>query len=377
MSRPHDGHSMFPYFSGPLRMVGPKRSSNQSSKLDQTLNAFETALTQRLNHLKTKDPEGFLTLSWMQQAMEALSATHKDLKTVIEDLKFPATEWEQKWMDQYLDDTLKVMDICIALNAEISKLQESQLLVQYVLHILAFSGGSVPCADKLDRAKGSLRDLMEKSDMKRKKENGAISMRNCKIENCTRILQGLRNGLQFGKVKSSTKGKVFLRAMYGVKATTIFVCSVVASALSGSLAPLIEVQVPDQFLWSDVFMSLQKEIHEEIKASFAKEGAAILKDLEILGAPIESMYSVVEKLPAGTFLKTGDSNYEKIRIATEKLRHGVQLLAQGLDPLTKQVNDFFQIVLNGRNELLDSLRLTGNEDEHKGDDFLRHVQKLR
>lgn len=375
MSRPHDGHSMFPYFSSPFRMVGPKRPSNQSSNMDQTLNAFETALTQRLKHLKNKDREGFLTLSWMRQVMEALSATHKDLKTLIGDLKYPATEWEQKWMDQYLDDTLKVMDICISLNGEISRLQESQLLAQYVLHILAVSEGGVPSPDKLDRAKGSLRDLMEKSDRRRKKENGTSSNRNCKIENCTLMLQGLRNGLQFGKVKSSTKGKVFLRAMHGVKAITIFVCSVVASALSGSSAPLTEVQVPDQFLWAAVFMSLQKEVHEEIKASFAKEGAAVLKDLEILGAPIESLYSVVEKLLSGTCLKTGDSNYEKIRIATENLRHGVQLLAQGLDPLTKQVNDFFQIVLNGRNELLDSLRLTGNEDEHKGDYFLRHVQK--
>jgi len=267
------------------------------------------------------------------------------------------------------------MDICISLNGEISRLQESQLLAQYVLHILAVSEGGVPSPDKLDRAKGSLRDLMEKSDRRRKKENGTSSNRNCKIENCTLMLQGLRNGLQFGKVKSSTKGKVFLRAMHGVKAITIFVCSVVASALSGSSAPLTEVQVPDQFLWAAVFMSLQKEVHEEIKASFVKEGAAVLKNLEILVAPIESLYSVVEKLPSGTCLKTGDSNYEKIRIATENLRHGVQLLARGLDPLTKQVNDFFQIVLNGRNELLDSLRLTGNEDEHKGDYFLRHVQK--
>ena len=114
------------------------------------MNAFETALTQRLKHLKNKDRAGFLTLSWMWQAMEALCAMHKGLKTLIGDLKYPATEWEQKWMDQYLDDTLKVMDICISINVEISRLQEPQLLAQYVLHILAVSERGVPSPDKLD-----------------------------------------------------------------------------------------------------------------------------------------------------------------------------------------------------------------------------------
>uniref|UniRef100_A0A0D6R877 Uncharacterized protein n=1 Tax=Araucaria cunninghamii TaxID=56994 RepID=A0A0D6R877_ARACU len=362
MSRPHDGHSMFPYFANTFRMVGPKRSSDQSSKLDQTLKAFETALTERLKQLKPKNIKGFLTLSWLQQAMGVLSATHKDLKPLIADLQFPATEWDEKWMDQYLDDTLKLMDICIALNAEISKLQENQLLVQYVMHLLDSSGG-IPSTEKLLRAKDSLRDLMEETNLQRENRNGTNSGKNGKIENCTAILQRLSKGLQFGKLKLPAKGKVLVRAMHGVKATTIFVCSVVASALSGSIAPLIELQVPEQFLWSAAFTSLQRDVHGEIKLIFTKGGAGILKELQILGTATEGVYSAVEKI----FDKTGES--DQIRSATQELGQSVRLLAQGLDTLTQQVNDFFQIVLNGRNALLDSLRLTGNEDAVKGDDL--------
>ena len=36
------------------------------------------------------------------------------------------------------------------------------------------------------------------------------------------------------KVTNSAKGKVLMRAMYGVKVETVFICSVFASAFSGS-----------------------------------------------------------------------------------------------------------------------------------------------
>lgn len=63
-----------------------------------------------------------INLLWMQQAMAVLSATHADLKSLITDLQFPTAEWDEKWMDEYLDDTVNLLDICLALNVEISKL---------------------------------------------------------------------------------------------------------------------------------------------------------------------------------------------------------------------------------------------------------------
>ena len=44
-------------------------------------------------------------------------------------------------MDEYLDDTVKLSDICLALNVEISKLEYFQLLVHYAMHLLDFSDG--------------------------------------------------------------------------------------------------------------------------------------------------------------------------------------------------------------------------------------------
>lgn len=350
---PTYGHSLFPNFGNPFRMVSPNRSSDQSAKLNRVLNAFEDSLTRRLKQLEPKMMKDMINLSWMQLAMGVLSATHADLKSLITDLQFPVTEWDEKWMDEYLDDTVKLLDICLALNVEISKLEHFQLLVHYVLHLLDFSDG-VWSNDKLFRAKGSLQELKEKMALKGK--NGVNSQRNSKIENCSVILQRMSKSLQFGKVKSSSKGRVFLRAMYGVKATTIFLCSVVASSLSGHPGPLIELRVPDQFLWSTAFTRLQRRINGEIKRCFASDRVLVVKELEMLDAAIKNVHPIVESLSPADIVD-GTEKVEQIRIAIQELQQSVQLLAQGLDPLSKQVNDFFHVILSGRNALLDSLRM--------------------
>ena len=55
----------------------------------------------------------------------------------------------------------------------------------------------------------------------------------------------------------------------------------------------------------------------------------------------------------------------------QELQQSADLLSQGLDPLTKQVNEFFQVILKGRNALLDSLRFSGDSDMQIGDELLK------
>jgi len=353
MSRPHEGHSVFQYLGNPFKRVSFQRSSEKSSKLNHIWNAFEISLTERLKRLEAKIPKDVIDLSWMQQAIEFLSATHADFKSLIANLRFPATEWNEKWKDEYLDDTVKLLDICIALSNEISKREHFQLLVHYVLHLLDFSGGNWS-NDKLFRAKDCLKELMEKTDLNRK--TCLNSQRNGKIENCSVILQGMSNSLQFGKGKSSARDRVFLRAVYALKATTIFVCSVAVSALAGHPGLLIELKIPDHLLWSAAFMSLQEEINDEIKKCFTEGRVGVVKEIETLDAAIENVHSTVEKVAVD--MVEGTEKVEEIRIAVQELKQSVELVGQGLAPLTKQVNNFFQVVLSGRNALLDSLRLS-------------------
>lgn len=78
-----------------------------------------------------------------------------------------------------------------------------------------------------------------------------------------------------------------------------------------------------------------------------------MKELELLDATFESIHPIVEKLSSGDIVD-GTEKVEHIRIAIQELQQSAQFLAQGLDPLSKKVNDFFHVILSGRNELLDS-----------------------
>ena len=82
-----------------------------------------------------------------------------------------------------------------------------------------------------------------------------------------------------------------------------------------------------------------------------------MNELELLDAAIENVHPIVEKL-SSTDIVDGTEKVEHIGIAIQELQQSAQLLSQGLDPLSKQVNDFFHVILSERNALLDSLRLS-------------------
>ncbi|KAJ8626318.1 hypothetical protein MRB53_019625 [Persea americana] len=157
MSRPHDGQRPFFPFGNPFRMILPK-GSYISPKLLILLNTFEQTLAASLEKLNTNYNPNVLSLSWIKLAIESLCETHTSIKTLITELQFPVSDWDDKWIDLYLDNSVKLLDVCIAFSAEISRFNQGQLLLQYVLHILD-SSSNLPSSEQLVQAGRSLHEL--------------------------------------------------------------------------------------------------------------------------------------------------------------------------------------------------------------------------
>eukprot|EP00252_Welwitschia_mirabilis_P011099 TRINITY_DN2495_c0_g1_i1.p1 TRINITY_DN2495_c0_g1~~TRINITY_DN2495_c0_g1_i1.p1 ORF type:complete len:366 (-),score=46.67 TRINITY_DN2495_c0_g1_i1:573-1670(-) len=355
MNSAGEGHSVFSNFSYPFKFIPFKRLSDEPLRQKEILRKFEVSLCEQLTQLQNRPTTKgkVINLEWMCQALEVLYCVHKNLNSLVTDLHFPVKQWEQKWMDEYLEESLNVLDICIAINSEISRMEQTQLLGQYVLHVCESSEdtGSV---DKQARVQHALKDLLEKRDTAGKE---TLCGTNKKIEKCTEILQKMSRTLEFSKTKSSTKSGVFLRAMYGVKAVTAFICGVILSTLGESADSLISLNVCTDLLWSSAFLSLQKSVHEEIKSSLGqkKGNLTTLVEIQELYAQAESLQSMFTKEESDTY-QSGTQTYLEIQEAIKVLHHKVEILSQGLSNLTKQVNEFFQVILSGRNALLDSLR---------------------
>ncbi|KAI4355155.1 hypothetical protein L6164_003953 [Bauhinia variegata] len=316
-------------------MKSPK-SSNLSPQLLGILNAFEATLAERMRKLMPKSNDEILSISWMVLAMESLCETHNAIKTLITDLDLPVSDWDEKWVDLYLDISVKLLDICIAFSSELSRLNQGHLLLKCALHNLDSASSK-----QFVRACSSLDGWRQH-----------INSSNPRIEKCGSILDTLLGSLDLPKVKNSAKGKVLMQAMYGVKVETVFVSSVFSAAFSGSAKKLLDLPVADTYSWAQSFRSLQNLVNEEIRVTFSSGRFTALKELEAVDSCVKKLHPAIQggtdTVETESLLKT----VEDFGSATEKLSQGLDLLAKGVDA-------FFQVVLTGRDALLSNLRSGG------------------
>ncbi|XP_061356149.1 protein BPS1, chloroplastic-like [Gastrolobium bilobum] len=332
MSRPQDPQRSFFPFGNPFRMISPK-GTKLSPQMLAVLRAFEATLEERLKKLIPQSKDEILCLSWMTLAMQTLCESHNDIKTLITDLELPVQDWDEKWIDVYLDISVKLLDICIAFSSELSRMNQGYLLLKCALHNLDSASSK-----QFVRACSSL-------DGWRKH----IGSKNHRIEKCGSILDNLVGSLDLPKVKKSAKGKVLMQAMYGVKVQTVFVCSVFAAAFSGSTKNLLDLDVADIYSWAPAFKNLQDLVNEEIRVRFSSGRFIVLNELEVVDSSVKELYPIIQDVVDTIETESHVKIVVELGRATEKL-------SQGLDLLTKEVDGFFQVVLAGRDTLLSSLR---------------------
>ncbi|CAL9160223.1 unnamed protein product, partial [Musa hybrid cultivar] len=363
MSRAHDGQRPFFPFGNPLRIMFPK-GSNPSVETRKLLFSFEQSLAENLKKLSPKDASDVFTLSWMSLAIEFLSHTHNSIKTLMNELQLPVSDWDEKWTNIYLDSSVKLLDICIALIAELSRLDRGQLLLKYVLHLVDIST-SCPSSEELAKAHLYLHEWIERIDSK-----------SPKLENCPAIIVSLQGTLGFPNVKSS-KGKALMRALYGFRVMTVFIFGIFSATMSGCSKPSIDVHASDGFLWFEAFGDLQAVVNGEFKRQFGSGKVAVFKEIETVKLCASRLCDLTSDVsykeePAqdsdGINLEDGsgsvtpgkgsDLRRQWLRDCVTNLAAGVRRLGHELDSLSKQADHFFQIILMGRDALLCNLRMS-------------------
>ncbi|KAL9663949.1 hypothetical protein QQ045_019343 [Rhodiola kirilowii] len=165
------------------------------------------------------------------------------------------------------------------------------------------------------------------------------------------MLGSLVESMDQPKVKNSTKGKVLMRAMYGVKAETVFICGVFTAAFTGSSQKLIDLSIPDTYMWADALTQTQSIINEEIRLIYLAGRQSAQKDLEAIDTMFKKLYPMIEENSSGI-------NANELKDTVSHLGKNAEDLSKGLDLLTTKVDGFFQTVLTGRDALLCNLRAT-------------------
>ncbi|XAR63030.1 hypothetical protein NMG60_11022815 [Bertholletia excelsa] len=332
MSRPQDPHRPFFPFGNPFKTMLP-RGSHLSPRLLALLNNFEEVLAESFRKLKPADKKDILSLSWMRFAMELLCQTHTNIKTIITELDLPVCDWDDKWVDVYLDNSVKLLDICLAFSAELSRISQVRLSLQCALHNLNASPKKQPV-----RARSSIEGWRQQ-----------INSKSPRLRNCSVILDDLVHTINLPKIKNSSKGKVLMRVMYGVRVLTVFICSIFAAAFSGSENKLVELQVLESCLWAEAFKDVQAHINGEIRNVISSGKMTVMKELEGVDASVKKLCPMIQD-------GVNSIRDEELQQSISDIGKKADNLAQGLDLLAKQVDSFFHIVLTGRDSLLSNLK---------------------
>ncbi|KAG8486338.1 hypothetical protein CXB51_019845 [Gossypium anomalum] len=314
MSRPQEPHRPFFHFGNPL----PK-GSQLSPSLLSLLNAFEVNLSKRLQKLVPKDKDDILSF-------DGVTEIHRDINNLIADLEIPLIDWDDKWLDVYLDISVKLLDISLAFTSEITRLNQSHLLLQFVLHKLESNS-----PERFMQACSSLDSWRQH-----------IGTKNPRLETCHPILHNLVESLNLPKVKNSAKGKVLVRAMYGAKVAIVYICSVFTAALSGSAPNLLDLSVLSTLPWASVFFDVQTTVNSEVRKMFSCGKFTGLRELDAVDACVKTLYPL---------LQDGFGSNEVL-----DLRRTAEELSQGLDNLSKAVDGYFKIGSTGGYALLCNLR---------------------
>ncbi|KAB2017487.1 hypothetical protein ERO13_D08G153601v2 [Gossypium hirsutum] len=137
----------------------------------------------------------------MDETSDGVTEIHRDINNLIADLEIPLIDWDDKWLDVYLDISVKLLDISVAFTSEITRLNQSHLLLQCVLHKL--------------ESHSPERFMQDCSSLDSWRQH--IGTKNPRLETCHPILHNLVESLNLPKVTNSAKGKLLVRAMYGAR----------------------------------------------------------------------------------------------------------------------------------------------------------------
>eukprot|EP00249_Psilotum_nudum_P020245 c27617_g2_i1 orf=1050-2123(-) len=320
------------------------RISSPTVRSHPLLNAFEAELALQLEQLKLVDESGYLSLPWLCQAMGVVLSTHSNVQAFVPALQQALAE-DNKWLAEYLDDSIKLLDICIVLTDTINDIKNYHTFVELAVHSLE---KGVLGEAQLRRAKNAMAKCTEA--LKRKDEEfNPQGQKRSKLETCSSILRRMGEKLN---VEDASKGN-FFSAMYAAQITTIFICGVLTAALCFKpRRPFSSISVTGQTPWVSSLSSLQQTVKEKVDKKKAKGSSALLEELDKADLTVRSLQELVEKILVLKVFPLVEEQAKEIRQTVERLRTCADEMETGLAPLEQQIGELYRLLIASRVVLL-------------------------
>uniref|UniRef100_A0A0D6R5P0 Uncharacterized protein n=1 Tax=Araucaria cunninghamii TaxID=56994 RepID=A0A0D6R5P0_ARACU len=337
-----------PIFQGRSNSGSPGSNQPPSSP-------FESEMLTRMESLirAGESAATHLDLKWLREALAAVLAAHVAVGAAIPAArKAPAllSDKDAKSVNDYLDDSVKLLDVCNALKESFADVERYQMLVQLALHSL--DTGESMNEKKLIRTKAVLNECIEA--MKKKDEElDRQGQQRSRLETCSSMLR--RMGEKFTTV--TPDGSELLSAMCGAKAVTVFVCGVLAAALLVKpRRPLPSLHVTGP-CWAPALLRLQSRVKDEVEKRKARgSNSALLQELDCVHSEVKRLHGILHKMLGDK----GVSKMDEVRESVVTLQRVSEELQKGMGPLENQIKELYKMLVSTRVALLGVLSHSRN-----------------
>lgn len=322
------------------------------------VDAFQSRLNSELRGLQ-ESGASYLSAEWLGQALEVCLGVHSRAEELFPHIQQAVLHENRKWVDEQLDATVKLLDICNALRETISDIKKYEASLQIIVRGLGGVSENNPiCARQLLRARTALGNCKEFMVKKEAQSLQASGEKRSRLDKCSSMLRQIGEKLLVTPASRNSSKAEFLEILYGSTATTVFVCGVLVAALSfKSKRSLAAGLHTGHSLSASALHGLQHKVKEEIDRRRSKGARAPLQELDSVDAAVRQLHDVVNR---SIICKSSSPDLLanealELKQSVQSLKKRIADMEAGIAPFEKQVDKLFRVLIGSRMALLDSI----------------------
>lgn len=305
---------------------------------------FDIALSQQLELLMPKPQESILSLEWISRGLDFALIKHKEAMQLISSGQFPLPPSDDKWMNHYFDQTIRILDVCNALSASISDMEQGHLLLRYA----ALTLGDRDTGFHENKLLGAVKTLREWVDTIQSPQHAKVC-----TQKLSSLLQAVCESLPAQPEMDAEKGEYFWVVLYGANATVVVMLCVLSFALSRTVETLsISMPLPNEGLWSASILHLLQLAREEAWQCISTGSVCCLGDLNILNNYVTGFLKTLDALVLEKEFPLTGERADNLNAGIQVLNQLMDVLAGGFELVGRKVNEIFQAVVASRSVLI-------------------------
>lgn len=327
----------------------------------------------------------------LKQFLGVLLATQADLTPLIPTHRYPLAPAQVRMMEEFLERSIKFLDVCRVIKEQISDVESSQGMLQAVLSCLSAKNGGSLHIGQVVRARKALAELLLNMEVERGEEppvhmyrsfrfryrdhgagdsgleapqrrrswhgsarlSGASSGSNSPGLQPSRQLQAIGSVLTIPRLAAGDVEENLCAAIYALNVISIFFLGI----LTSSLPSLNRFYVPSfahprSFPWATPLFLLQEKVQEELKWRVKKNNSyAGMWELDQTATIVRRLFELTEDDDC----VLGEKAREEIRNLVKQLKQHVEEVHRDLGHLYTQLMNFYNGIISSRMEILDML----------------------